>query len=62
MYEDKTCARLRDNSARDKILEGRLSRQQCDDKKVFRFLKLLKVPIDRGIEELKKHLKKNGQK
>ena len=30
---------------RDKILEGRLRKEECGDERVFEFIKLLKVPI-----------------
>ena len=41
-YKDKIYNKLRLNSIRDKILNGTLSEDDCDDERVFRFLKLLK--------------------
>lgn len=43
-YRDRIYARLRDDEVRDKILDGRLSESECDDERVYEFLKLLKQP------------------
>ena len=40
-YKDKIYERLRQNSIWDKILNGILQREECNDEKVYRFLKLL---------------------
>ena len=45
MYKDKIYKKLRNNDIRDKILDGRLRKQDCDDERVYEFLKLLKVPV-----------------
>ena len=42
-HKDKIYVQLRDDNIRDKILEGNLSREEYDDERVFKFLKLLKV-------------------
>ena len=52
MYKDKIHERLRDNDIRDKILDGRLRRQDCDDERMFEFLKLLKVPVGQRIHRI----------
>ena len=44
MCHDKTCAKLDDKATRKKTLEGKLKRDDCDDKEVFEFLQLLKRP------------------
>ena len=44
MCQDKMHKKLRDNEIRNKILDGRLRRDDCDDQRVCEFLKLLKVP------------------
>ena len=40
-YKDKIYHQLRDNSIRDKILNRTLRREECDDERVYRLLKLL---------------------
>ena len=52
MYKDKIYERLRDNDIWDKILDGRLRRQDCDDERIFEFLKLLKVPVGQRIRRI----------
>ena len=42
IYRDKIYEKLRTNSIRNKILNGTLRREECDDERVFKFLKLLK--------------------
>ena len=42
MHQDKIHAKLDDKEIRKKILEGKLKREDCDDKDVFEFLQLLK--------------------
>ena len=44
-YKDKIYVQLRDDQVRDKILEGRLRKEECNDERVFEFMKLLKVLI-----------------
>jgi len=44
MYKDKIYAELENNEIRDKILNGQLTREECDSKNVWEFLKLLKQP------------------
>ena len=41
-YKDKIYDKLRRNPIRNKILSGTLRRDECDDERVYRFLKLLK--------------------
>ena len=53
MYQDKIYKRLRENEIRDKILDGRLRRQDCDDDRVYEFLKLLKVPAGQRTRRIK---------
>jgi len=40
-YKDKIYQKLRQNVIRDKILNGTLQREECDDERVYRLLKLL---------------------
>ena len=40
-YKDKIYHQLRNNSIRDKILNGTLRRDECDDERVYQLLKLL---------------------
>ena len=44
-YKDIIYMQLKIDQVRDKILEGRLRKEECDDERVFEFMKLLKVPI-----------------
>ena len=44
MYKDKIYKILRNDRTRNKILEGKLRRDDCDNEQVYQFLKLLKVP------------------
>jgi len=48
MYRDKIYAKLDDKVIRKKILEGKLKREDCDDKDAFEFLPLLKRPEKAG--------------
>ena len=41
VFNDRIYKRLRENSVRDKILNGTLQREECDDENVYKFLKLL---------------------
>ena len=56
MCEDRTCKRLRENEIRDKMLDGRLRRQDCDDERVHKLLKLLKVPPEQRNNRIKNML------
>ena len=42
VYRDKIYNKLRDDHVRDKILAGNLNREECDDERMYQFLKLLK--------------------
>ena len=46
-YKDKIYEKLREDHTRNKIIRGTLSRNECDDDRVYDFLKLLKVPRHR---------------
>ena len=53
-HRDKTCEKLRENSARDRILKGQLNREDCNNEKVNKFMKLLERRTeDRGDQEEK---------
>ena len=52
-HQDKTHKKLRNNSTRDKILNGTLQRSECDDERVHEFLKLLKVPRGQNRNRIK---------
>ena len=41
-FKDRTCNKLRIDSIREKMLKGTLQRNECDDKRVHSFLRLLK--------------------
>jgi len=43
-YRDKIYKKLRDNDVRNRILEGKLNREECDDERMYEFLKLLQRP------------------
>ena len=45
-YKDKIYGQLRDNRIYDKILNEELEEEECDSEKVFKFLKLLKRPLN----------------
>ena len=53
MHQDKIHAKLDDKEIRKKILEGKLKREDCDDKDVFEFLQLLKRPEKAGRTEFR---------
>ena len=53
MYQDKIYAKLDDKAIRKKILEGKLKREECDDKEVFEFLQLLTRPEKAGGTEFR---------
>ena len=44
IYKDKIYKQLQQNHMRDKILQGRLVEEDCDNQEVYDFLKLLKNP------------------
>ena len=44
IFKDKIYNKLRDNTIRERIIKGQLKREECDNKEVFKFLKLLKLP------------------
>ena len=66
MHNDTIYNKLVEDETRDKILSGRLRREDCDHQKVFKFLHLLKqepnhrsVGIDcMSIEDWTKEVKK----
>jgi len=41
-YKDKIYEKLRINSMRNRILNETIKREECDDERVYKFLKLLK--------------------
>ena len=41
-YKDKVYLKLRHNDIRDKILNGTLQREECDDQDIYDFINLLK--------------------
>ena len=41
VFNDRIYKRLRENSVRNKILNGTLQREECDNENVYKFLKLL---------------------
>ena len=43
VYNDKIYLQLEDDKVRDKILQGGLYREDCDNPNVFEFLSLLKL-------------------
>ena len=57
IYNDQIYEKLQEDNTRNKIISGRLRREECDHLKVFKFLKLLKrnSPIEsaRSVEYIK---------
>ena len=47
VYRNKIYDKLREDHVRDKILAGNLNREECDDERMYQFLKLLKKPETR---------------
>ena len=47
-HYDKMNAKLDDRATREKMLEGKLKREDCHNKEVFEFLQLLKRPENAG--------------
>ena len=45
IYNDKIYDKLQQDEIRDKILQGRLVEEDCDNREVFEFLQLLKNPL-----------------
>ena len=41
-FKDKMHKKLKDDEVRDKVLKGEIEESDCDDKRMFKFLKLLK--------------------
>jgi hypothetical protein len=52
VYNDKTCAELTNSRVRDGMLNRRLSRDECDNTKVWEFLSLLAVSDSRRQEDI----------
>ena len=55
-HKDKICNKLRRSSIRDKILNGTLDREECDDYRVCRFLCLLKRPSDKAYSQQRREI------
>ena len=51
IYNDTIYNKLQNETKRDKILEGTLAREQCNDDNVFKFIKLLKLLVGREINK-----------
>ena len=41
--KDKTCCKLRIDKVREKVLNGRIRNEDCDDQRMCQFLRLMKV-------------------
>ena len=59
IYKDKIYKILRNDSIRDKILEGRLRRDECDEERVYQFLQLLKVPERQRLQRTKETMEED---
>ena len=58
-YKDKICHKLNRNHVRDKMLNGNLQREDCDNEKVFRFMKLLQQHSRQTQQQHKKRLREH---
>ena len=41
---DRICEKLRDDEVHDRMLDGRLNKDECDYARAYEFLQLLKIP------------------
>ena len=62
--KDKTHEKLRRDEIRNKVLQGELQRDECDDERMHHFLQLLKIPERRANTQRRRVeiTKENGQR
>jgi len=47
---------LERDEIRDKVLNGNIRKEDCDDDRMYQFLKLLKIPKRRQNQQLRKEI------
>ena len=55
-YKDKIYEKLERDEIRDKVLNGNIRKEDCDDERMYQFLKLLKIPRRRQNQQLRKEI------
>ena len=48
-FKDKTYKKLKDDDVRNRVLKGEIEESECDDKRMYKFLKLLKTQRRRHV-------------
>ena len=54
--------KLRRDETRNKVLNGDMHKEDCDDERMCRFLKLLKVPVRRSSQQIRVEITKEQWK